>query len=561
MATLTTTNEKFSFEISLSVLNHLGRNLYRSFVTVLGEAISNSWDANAENVWIFIDKKNNSLVVKDDGDGMTATDFQNKFLKIGYTKRKDGGTISSKGRPYIGRKGIGKLALLSCADKISVISKVKGQEYIGGVIDNSGLDQAITEDLTPKQYPLADWDATVFSPYTKDHEHGTIIYFENIKDGIKSNLEYLKKAIALYFRFSLIDKSFTIFIDGEKITNANLSELAKKTEFLWEINEMEDSYVTEQLTNLKEHKAISFDQGITGFIASVGKPTDLKIISTTDKVSVDLFVNGRLRERDILKHIPTARVVESYLYGQIHFNGLDDEEDRFTSSREGVVADDSKYKKFLEDFRKKVLNEIMSDWDKWRRKHKKDGDPENPEITTKQRKAEELFNVVSEEYDVPKEHAEAKKTVDEWVDSLSEDARFNFVSYAECFISENLIRKYIEREKITLSTEAQAEITKMKGKETTNKTSGNVNIEIRKNTSDLSFLDMPNLANLVDKTGSHEGLPVDSKQYKPIRDALMHTALLTDEAKRKLTSVYDNIRGRLRKLLTDNLESQQKMDV
>ena len=39
------TDDKFSFEISLSVLNHLGRNLYRSFVTVLGEAVSNAWDA------------------------------------------------------------------------------------------------------------------------------------------------------------------------------------------------------------------------------------------------------------------------------------------------------------------------------------------------------------------------------------------------------------------------------------------------------------------------------------------------------------------------------------
>ena len=44
----------FNFNISLSVLNHLGRNLYRSFITVIGEAISNSWDADANNVYITI---------------------------------------------------------------------------------------------------------------------------------------------------------------------------------------------------------------------------------------------------------------------------------------------------------------------------------------------------------------------------------------------------------------------------------------------------------------------------------------------------------------------------
>src|SRR5713226_4023304 len=170
--------EAFAFEISLSVLNHLGRHLYRSFATVLGEAISNSWDADAKNVWIYIDREKNSFLIKDDGIGMSADDFQSKFLKIGYSKRKSGINSSKKGRPFIGRKGIGKLALLSCADKITVISKVKGGAYIGGVIDNSKLDDAITEDLTPKEYPLGGWKAATFAKHTPGHKHGTIIHFE-----------------------------------------------------------------------------------------------------------------------------------------------------------------------------------------------------------------------------------------------------------------------------------------------------------------------------------------------------------------------------------------------
>lgn len=145
----------YTFNISLSVLNHLGRNLYRSFITVLGEAISNSWDAEADNVWIYLDREKNFLVIKDDGNGMDEDAFQNKFLKIGYSKRKDGDTKTpNKNRPFIGRKGIGKLALLSCAQRISIISKTNNSEFTGGVIDNSGLDQAIKDDLTPDKYPL-----------------------------------------------------------------------------------------------------------------------------------------------------------------------------------------------------------------------------------------------------------------------------------------------------------------------------------------------------------------------------------------------------------------------
>ncbi len=470
-------SEKFSFEISLSILNHLGRNLYRSFATVIGEAISNAWDANAENVRIYISKEKNSFFIKDDGMGMTADDFQNKFLKIGYSKRKEGKVSPQKKRPYIGRKGIGKLALLSCAEKITVISKMHGGDYIGGVIDNSGLDRAITDDLTPREYLLGEYKIDAFSQYIKDHDKGTIIYFENIKDGIKHSLDFLEKIVAMYFRFSLLDKDFNIYMNKKPITHNSLNDLALKTEFLWKINDLQDPYF--QMLHTKEQNKIDIKGNVNGFIASVGKPRDLKILTVDERVGVDLFVNGRLRERDILKHIPTARVVESYLYGQIHYNDLDDDVDRFTSSREGIVADDSKYKKLLDTLKKEVISKILEDWDKWRRKHREDGDPENTRITKKERKAEELYNAVSEEYALP-EDSENKKRVDGWVNGLGTDAKYNFASYAECFISENLIRKYIQENKVPLSDEAKNEFEKWRSRETDSKKKGNISIEIRK---------------------------------------------------------------------------------
>lgn len=544
-------NKQFSFEISLSVLNHLGRNLYRSFVTVLGEAISNSWDADAQNVWIYIDRENDKFVIKDDGIGMTEDDFQEKFLRIGYSKRKDANK-SAKNRPFIGRKGIGKLALLSCANKITVISKVKGGGYVGGVIDNSDLSEAITNDLTPTEYLLAPFNPDTFKQYIKGHGNGTIILFEGIKGGIKNSLSLLKKVIALYFRFSLIDTAFNIFIDDEKITHKHLSGLAEKTEFLWNINQFEDPYIENELTEVKKKKNIKMSVSIDGFVASVGKPRDLKIFTTDEKVSIDLFVNGRLREKDILKHISTARVVENYLYGQIHYNELDENAvDRFTSSREGVVADDPKYKKFLENIQKNLVGSILNDWDTWRRENREDGDSENESITRKDRKSGELFNAVSEDYTPPRD-AKDKNKIDGWVDDLKDDAKYNFTSYAECFISENLIRKYIQDKKISLTSEATKEIGRLKTRENDSKGKGNISIDIRKNNSDLSYLSMDDLANLVDKKNPQKEacLARDANEYKPIRDALAHTALLTDKAKKKLSSVYENIKGRINLLLS-----------
>jgi hypothetical protein len=549
-------NRQFAFAISLSVLNHLGRSLYRSFATVLGEAISNSWDADAKNVEIFVLRDRNSFFIEDDGAGMTASDFQDKFLKIGYSKRKEGTTHSPGGRPFIGRKGIGKLALLSCADKVTVISKIKGGSYIGGTIDNSALDHAITEDLTPQEYVLGKWKPATFAKYTRGHKHGTIVHFEGLKEGVKGSFQFLSKIIALYFRFSLLDTSFNIFLDGEKITYEHLENLAAKTEFLWIIGDHEDPYVeslkAKFAKNPAEHESRLLKiAGVKGFIASVEKPRDLKIMSTEERVGIDLFVNGRLRERDILKRTPTARVAESYLYGQIHFDGLDDAKDRFTSSREGIVADDPKYEAFLENFRKKILK-IVDDWDKFRIKHRQEGDPDNPRLTKKERASRGLFGAVSQEFGLPKGSANKDKVAG-WVDELSDDAAFNFESYADCFVSENLVRRYIKHKKLPLSKEAKEEVQKWKQAEEANKGKGNISIEIRRTPNDSSYLSMDHLANLVDKSKDalkEAALSRDAKEYKPIRDAVAHTALLTDPAKKKLTSVRENIRGRVKTILS-----------
>jgi hypothetical protein len=398
---------------------------------------------------------------------------------------------------------------------------------------------------------LGTWNKNIFRKFTKGHQKGTIIYFENIKGGIKNSLDILKKIVALYFRFSLIDKSFNIFIDDEKITYKHLSELANKTEFIWNINNLNDPFIHSELKTLKEKKKLTASGKLKGFIASVERPRDLNIMNTDERISVDLFVNGRLRERGILKYIPTARIAESYLYGQIHFNELDDKGiDRFTSNREGVVSDDPKYQAFLTTIKDEILKIVIEDWDIWRIKHRKSGDAENDRISPKERTSRDLFNAVSDEYSPPV-GTKNKGKIDLWVDDLAEDAQYNFSSYAECFISENLIRKYIFENKIVLSKEAQEEIDKWKRVETDNKNKGNISIDIRRTETDTSYLSMNDLAYLVDKKDAVKEacLARDANEYKPIRDALAHTALLTDIAKSKLTSVYENIKGRVKKLL------------
>lgn len=215
------TNKAFTFEFSLEVLNHLGRGLYRSFATVIAEAISNSWDAEATKVKVNFDKTKSILTIEDNGKGMDDEDFQKKFLKIGYSRREDQKNKSK--RNVIGRKGIGKLALLSVSDKITIVSKKEGSDSItGGIIDNKDLNEAIERNKTNQEYKLQG----IKQNEQLSYNNGTKIVFENLKTSF-NNEEIIRKYMAIQFNFifSLTENdNFEIFVNGQKISQDDLQE-------------------------------------------------------------------------------------------------------------------------------------------------------------------------------------------------------------------------------------------------------------------------------------------------------------------------------------------------
>ncbi len=553
--------EQFNFNISLSVLDHLGRNLYRNFITVLGEAISNSWDAEAKNVWIEIYEGKGSFSIKDDGIGMNRDDFQNKFLKIGYSKRKAGESLSpNKKRPYIGRKGIGKLALLSCAQRIHIASKTSDTDYIGGIIDNNTLDEAITDDLNPEKCPLETLDENVFRNLKKDHEHGTIIYFENTNAGINNNIKTLRRLIALYFRFSLVDPSFSIFVndddpnseDLKKVTYKDLEDLSNNTEFLWTINEFSDPFL--KILDFKEKLDIDIiNKNIKGFIASVEKPKKLNIFGVSEKTGVDVFVNGRLRETNILRHMPSyaTRHIASYIYGQIHLDTLDDansdnNEDRFTSSREGIKPEDNLYKDLLETIKDDILEKISNQWDDMRRARKQDGDPDNETIPKYERRLEESKNaldeIVKKQIDDSENLKDSTKTkLKETLLKLSYD---NTRIYQDLFVLENLLRTFLKENDISDEDDLPTDevfkdcLKKLKAtmrSRAEDEEGHSLQDNIFEDPHVLDYFDLICLGILTDivnkKTPGRyitQTMEAHTKDIAPIRNAIMHTNKVSD---------------------------------
>ena len=112
-------------------------------------------------------------------------------------------------------------------------------------------------------------------------------------------------------------------------TVKQLKELAHNTQFVWTINGFQEPFLDKKETEINPNKIVNIKSNlpIKGFIATTKLPGNIKIRGTSEKVTLNLFVNGRLREKDLLRHIPTARIVENYTFGQIYAIYLYD--DRF----------------------------------------------------------------------------------------------------------------------------------------------------------------------------------------------------------------------------------------
>ena len=71
---------KLELSFDPNTIQHLGVSLYSQLPSVLSELVSNSWDADAENVSIefYDDGLNKSIVYQDDGHGMSYDELNYK---------------------------------------------------------------------------------------------------------------------------------------------------------------------------------------------------------------------------------------------------------------------------------------------------------------------------------------------------------------------------------------------------------------------------------------------------------------------------------------------------
>lgn len=371
----------FKFDVDVNVINHLGVGLYSSTPAALTELVANAWDADAQNVYITIDSNKKSIIIEDDGHGMTAEDISKKFLNVGYSRRKQSHktNFSASGtRRVMGRKGIGKLSMFALADLVKVSSQATGDELIAFEVNVPELRNALETQSAPE---LKEITADLLKM-----GHGTRIELENVLSGLKTTEAYLRVKLAR--RFSILGggtENFNLFLNGVAVTKADRG-FYKNVQFLWAFDDKSKSDVQALSANLVSlpldddnpavltpcieilSPVIGFGSEsfvVKGYIASVFQPRDLG--SKEDSANIlSVFANGRVFAEDVLSEANSAKYYKSYLVGEIHADFLDDDEtDRATASREAVKRDDPRYQALV-GFIRTTLDLIGDQWDEWR---------------------------------------------------------------------------------------------------------------------------------------------------------------------------------------------------
>lgn len=202
--------------------------------------------------------------------------------------------------------------------------------------------------------------------------------------------------------------------------------------------------------------------------------------------------------------------------------------------------------------RKEFLPFVIDEWDKFRLDLGKQGDEENPRKTKKERGASNLVAAAEEEYAPDGASEEVQDLVDKWLVGLRPDAEFNVSAYVDCFLSENLVRKFIVETGKGLTGPAQSKANQWKQREQDRKNEAGVGFDIRRNAHDLSYLELEQLAHCAEGPNpgnNNPSLHKDAISFKPVRNAVSHTGLLTDVAKSHLNVTFENIRARVKTLL------------
>lgn len=304
---------KFTMPFEPLTIEHLGLKLYGSLPPVIGELVSNAWDAEALKVEVTLPEGEitdaSEVLVRDFGLGMDAASIQDAYLPIGRNCRDDlkRTTTPNLKRPLMGRKGIGKLSAFGVATELEILTIRNGN----AICIRLNYDEM---KAWPKDKP---YEPTVIAEKTgKTREpDGTQVRVSKLHRSKAISKDWVKRELAR--RYTVIGSKFQVFVNGEKIIPAD-RRLEKDCKHVWNVSEMPNGSTIDAAEGLK----------VKGWFGLVEKS------SQADR-GVDVFAHGKAVELATMFGLKTTHIqwARSYVVGEVHADFLDEKEDDISTGR------------------------------------------------------------------------------------------------------------------------------------------------------------------------------------------------------------------------------------
>lgn len=350
----------YELKFDPKTIEHLGVKMYSTLPPALAEIISNAYDADSDKVILTFHEQNRvpkSISIKDDGEGMSASDIQNKFLVIGRNRRDVEGDKPSKKHKRLptGKKGLGKLALFGLAKKVTV------DTVQDGLRNRFVLDWDSLLSADGSYHPKVEIENE-----TTGLPNGTTIKLSELKRKTPFDLESIADSLSKIF---IIDNSFSIEL---KTTNPDDKSILVSNERKYALIEQEFMWTEKDL--------IPSDSDYYGKISFAFITTKTPIPPNSGLRGVTLFSRGKLVNAPEYFSSSTSSHFYQYLTGWIRADFIDLlDEDVISTNRQSINWDHPEMQE-LREFLSKSILQVGKEWREKRKNKKEERFSENTGI-------------------------------------------------------------------------------------------------------------------------------------------------------------------------------------
>ena len=296
-------------QIAYGAVKHFGRNLYTSNPPAIAELIANSWDAYCTECDIFYNDteidgyKKTSLLILDDGIGMTDEELSERYAISGTEKNTDDvrKPAGIELRPYMGRKGIGKFSAFSLGDSYIIYTKSDRDTQWKKMVFKYELllEDRPTVPINVEYIDSLQELKEVF-PNLEENNTGTAVYIPEMRRKIiSSSIDGLKNLISRRFSVSVIGShNFSLKINSD-VVNLSQHFYDNNLEFIYyfgiELEEIRERFPRIPEENFyKEEDEFFTTNSISGWLGTVEVPSQLLADENISISGVVVYIHGKL---------------------------------------------------------------------------------------------------------------------------------------------------------------------------------------------------------------------------------------------------------------------------